>query len=213
MNITILNSSEDHPINNPLSSWIEKNLSKHQIQLVRTENDLVGGDILFLVSCNEMISYRSLAKFKKSLVLHASDLPKGRGWSPHIWEILNGAEHVTVSLLEADENIDSGDIWRKIKVNIPDTAVWNEINEIIFEAELSLMDFAIENISKVIPYAQSDTEVSYWPRRKPEDSEIDLSKSIDEQFDLLRVSDDERYPAFFYKNNRKFKLTLEPIDE
>jgi len=213
MNITILNSSENHPINDMLKSWIDRNLCNHQIQLVRSQSDLVGGDILFLISCTELIDHDARAKFKKSLVIHASDLPIGRGWSPHIWEILHGANYLTISLLEAEDKVDTGDIWKKIRVNIPETAVWQEINQLIFETELVLLDFAIENNSKVVPYKQSTEMASYWPKRKPEDSEIDISKSIDQQFNLLRVSDNDRYPAFFYKNGKKFKLTMESVNE
>jgi methionyl-tRNA formyltransferase len=213
MNITILNSSETHPINDTLVFWIEKNSCDHQIQLARSKNDLVGGDILFLVSCTEIIDHNERAKFNKSLVIHASDLPSGRGWSPHIWEILNGAKYLTISLLEAVDEVDSGDIWKKVRISIPETAVYQEINQLIFKTELALMDFAIENISKMIPSKQSILNVSYWPKRNPEDSEIDISKTIDQQFNLLRLSDNERYPAFFYKNGKKFKLTLEVMNE
>ena len=118
MNITILNSSENHPMNDTLTSWIDRNLCNHQIQLVRSKNDLVGGDILFLISCSEVIDHDARTKFKKSLVIHASDLPKGRGWSPHIWEILNGAKYLTISLLEAVDEVDSGDIWKKVQAYI-----------------------------------------------------------------------------------------------
>ena len=213
MNITILNSSENHPINDALVSWIDRNLCNHHIQLVRSKSDLVGGDILFLISCAEVIGHDARAKFKKSLVIHASDLPLGRGWSPHIWEILHGATYLTISLLEAEDKVDTGDIWKKVRVNIPETAMWQEINQLIFEAELTLMDFAIGDNSKIVPYEQPDIKPSYWPKRRPEDSEIDICKSIDQQFNLLRVSDNERYPAFFYKNGRKFKLTMEPMNE
>ena len=213
MNITILNSSENHPINVMLKSWIDRNSCNHHIQLVRTRNDLIGGDILFLISCSEVIDRDARAKFKRSLVVHASDLPIGRGWSPHIWEILHGEKYLTVSLLQAEDKVDSGDIWKKVRVNIPETALWWEINQILFETELALLDFAIENMPGIAPYEQPDIKLSYWPKRRPEDSEIDICKSIDQQFNLLRVSDNERYPAFFYKNGRKFKLTIESMNE
>ena len=35
-----------------------------------------------------------------------------------------------------------------------------------------------------------------------------MSKSIDEQFNLLRVCDNERYPAFFYKDGVKYILKI-----
>ena len=40
------------------------------------------GDILFLISCSERIGDAYRQKYRHVLVLHASDLPKGRGWSP-----------------------------------------------------------------------------------------------------------------------------------
>lgn len=213
MKITILNTSEVHPINPWLENWVKKHQAKHEIQLLRSKKELIEGDILFLISCSEIISEHERARFKKTLVIHASDLPKGRGWSPHVWEIINGAKQLTLSLLEAVDKVDSGDLWKKVKINIPETALYKEINELIFDAELGLMDFAVENISQINPSKQSAIEPSYWPKRMPKDSEIDVYKSIDEQFDLIRVCDPERFPAFFYKNGKKFKLTIETIDE
>ena len=101
MKITILNSTADHPVNTWLIKWIEKYQNYHQISLVRSKHELIGGDILFLISCSELIDKQDREKFKKTLVIHASDLPKGRGWSPHIWEIIHGADEITLSLLEA----------------------------------------------------------------------------------------------------------------
>ena len=40
-------------------------------------------------------------------------------------------------------------------------------------------------------------EESFYPRRTPKDSELDVNKTILEQFNLLRAVDNERYPAFF----------------
>jgi len=47
MKITILNSSEDHPVNAWLDQWTKINRVNHDIDLVRSRNDLAGGDILF----------------------------------------------------------------------------------------------------------------------------------------------------------------------
>ncbi len=213
MKITILNSSEDHPVNTCLKRWIKLNQAKHEVQLSRSKKDLFNGDILFLVSCSDVISQYDRDKFKKTLVIHASDLPRGRGWSPHIWEIINGANQVTLALLEAEDKVDSGDIWKKVTINIPDAALYDQINELIFEAELELMDFAIENFLNITPSKQSEEGVSSWPKRAPEDSEINIHQSIDKQFDLIRVCDPDRFPAFFYRNGKKFKLKVEVMDE
>lgn len=213
MKISILHTPTNHPIKPWLLNWIDMQKNLHEIDLVDTKENLVGGDILFLISCSEFISKIERDKFKKTLLIHASDLPKGRGWSPHIWEILNGAEQIVISLLEAEDKIDSGDIWKKVKVNISKSALYDEINRDIFNAELRLMEFAISNFNNVIVQKQSNIDPTYWPKRTSKESELNLNKTINEQFDILRVSDPNRFPAFFYKNGKKFILKIEVKDE
>lgn len=209
----ILNSNESHPVNPWLERWIKANQAEHDIRLVRQVSELDRGDILFLISCTEIVTQAYRDQFVKTLVVHASDLPKGRGWSPHVWEILKGAETITVSLLEAEEKVDSGSLWHKINVDIPKSALYDEINQIIFDVELQLMTFAVENFSTIEPVQQNDTGATYWPQRSPEDSELDIHKSIEEQFNLLRVCDPQRFPAYFYLEGRKFKILIEADDD
>ncbi len=100
MNISILITSIEHPVNTYINEWVEKN-NRHQINIIHSKEELISGDILFLISCSDIVSKLEREKFKKTLVVHASDLPHGRGWSPHVWEIINGATDITLSLLEA----------------------------------------------------------------------------------------------------------------
>ena len=214
MKVTILNTTADHPVNAWLNKWVQKHQNNHQISLVRSKQEIDRGDLLFLISCSEIIAKHEREKFKKTLVIHASDLPIGRGWSPHIWEIINGANEITLSLLEAADEVDSGDIWKKVKINIPKNALYNEINALIFDAELELMDYAVANFDKIKPQKQSSNiNPTYWSKRKPKDSEIDVFKSIDEQMDLIRICDPKRFPAFFYRDGKKFILKIEVADE
>ena len=214
MKITILCSSVDHPINNWLSRWMIENEKFHQIELIRKKADLASGDILFLISCSEIISETDRWLFKKTLVIHASDLPCGRGWSPHIWQIIEGCEQLVVTLLEAEDKVDSGDIWQQDKINISKNALYSEINHALFDAELKLMDFAISNFETINPMPQDqDVEPTYYPKRIPEDSEIDTTQSIETQFDLIRVCDPTRFPAYFYLRGEKYKVVLEKIKD
>ena len=174
---------------------------------------MTSGDILFLISCSDIISKVERSEFKKTLVIHASDLPHGRGWSPYVWEIINGATDITLSLLEAEDKVDTGDIWKKVIVPIPKTALFDEINELIFNSELDLMDFSIENYKTIKPKEQTCIDSTYWPKRSPNDSEIDINKRISEQFDLMRVCDPNRFPAFFYKDGKRFNITISRDDE
>lgn len=213
MNITILCSSSSHPVNRMLDRWMVENQACHVISLVRQKAELCGGDILFLISCGEKISREDRQSFGKVLVIHASDLPQGRGWSPHIWSLLSGASSITVSLLEAEDAIDSGAIWKKVVVPVPKHALFDEINDLLFEAESQLMSFAIEAFYSVTPEPQNGcVEPCYYPRRTPQDSELDAQKSIAEQFDLLRVCDPQRFPAFFKLHGHTYKVIVEKVE-
>ena len=49
---------------------------------------------------------------------------------------------------------------------------------------------------------------SFYRKRTPEDSELDIDKTIREQFNLLRAVDNNRYPAFFKLNGQKYTLKI-----
>jgi methionyl-tRNA formyltransferase len=210
MKIFILCSDPHHPVVDSLYDWI-KDASRrgHLATLVFDKDKLQSGDILFLVSCSQIIGDDERKKYKATLVLHASDLPKGRGWSPHIWSILNGATQITVSLLEASEPIDSGAIWLKTQFSLEGHELLNEINAKLFAAELTLMTQAVEHFNSIKPIQQSGDVELYMPKRSPADSKLDPEKSIAEQFDLLRIVDSHRYPAFFNYRGKRYLLKIE----
>ena len=213
MKISILLSSDSHPVTKFIKLWIKKNSNNHDISLYHSSDQLSGGDILFLISCNEIIGRDVRALFSKTLVLHASDLPKGRGWSPHIWDIIFDADHITITLLEAVDSLDAGDIWRKLKIPVPKHYLWYEINELLFKAELELMDFAINHFTDITPEPQVPGGETYLPKRSPKDSEINPFDTIANQFNLIRISDPERFPSRFKLHGHQYKLILEKIEE
>jgi len=210
MKITILCSNAQHPVNVYLQSWIDKNKSQHDIDLIRSKDELTYGSILFLISCSEIIAEANWKSYGKALVIHASDLPRGRGWSPHIWQIIDGATTLTLTLLEAAKKVDSGDVWKKIRIDVGKDALWDEINNLVFDAELELMSFAVENFDTIEPQPQANAiEPTYHPKRDPTDSRIDPQKSIQDQFNLIRVCDPDRFPAYFELHGCKYTLRLE----
>jgi methionyl-tRNA formyltransferase len=214
MKITLLCSDTKHPVNACLIAWMNTQLGLHEVELVQRKSELDGGDMLFLISCSEIIDVKVRDKYSATLVLHASDLPKGRGWSPHIWEIVNGAEAITLSLLEAADKVDSGRVWKKLDIPVPKHALWDEINQLLFEAEVELINFAVQNFCTSSPVLQKSTDdASYYPKRTPADSRIDVNKSIAEQFDLIRVCDPSRFPAYFEYLGMRYTLKLEKTHE
>ncbi|MBT0653112.1 formyltransferase family protein [Geomobilimonas luticola] len=211
MNISILCSNKEHPVFPTLEQWQQAWQHLHEIELVQTRQDLSGGDILFLISCSELIKQDVRNRYRATLVIHASDLPQGRGWSPHIWQILEGRKSITVSLLEAEDKVDSGAIWAQRELLLEGHELYNEINEKLFSIEKELMDFALLNLQTIVPTPQRVEDPSYYRKRTPIDSQIDPHRSIAEQFDLLRVADTVRFPAFFEYRGHYYRIIIEKI--
>lgn len=212
MNVSVLCSSSDHPVWPYLEAWRnEAGNEDCHISLHNHSSELDTGDILFLVSCGEIISEAVRSKFVHCMVLHASDLPEGKGWSPYIWDVLNGANELVVSLLEADKVLDGGVIYHKIRVPLTGTELLAQIHKLLFHAEIELMNYAIRNFEILVGQEQGSESSGYYRLRSPADSEIDVNRTLAEQFNLLRVVDNERFPAFFHFRGKKFKLVIDEV--
>ena len=203
---------QKHPVYEYLLRWKKNSEKEHAIEIVTALNDARGGDVLFLISCNDIVGKEVRDRYKTSLVIHASDVPRGRGWSPHIWQILEGRCEITVTLMEVEDRVDTGLIWGQKTIEFGGHELYNEINEALFEVEVSLMDYAIQEYQLIEPYSQPDVLPTYYKKRNPEDSEIDPSKSIIDNFNLLRVSDPVRFPAFFSHLNNRYRIKIEKVE-
>jgi methionyl-tRNA formyltransferase len=213
MKISILCTDPQHPVVPRLYEWMSVTVKHgHEVELCHGRSELSSGDVLFLVSCSELIPTTVRSNFSAVLVVHASDLPQGRGWSPHIWSILEGSNEITVSLMEAKDPVDSGPVWFKSRFQLMGHELLAEINKKLFDVELELMTRAVAEFSIVVPQAQSGQGVSYLRRRTPEDSRLDPYRTIAEQFDLMRVADITRYPNFFEFRGMKYLLKIEKTD-
>lgn len=214
MRIRILCTDPEHPVVPSLREWATLMQGHgHEVELSHDKRDLVEGDLLFLVSCSQVIGDAERRKFGAVLVLHASDLPKGRGWSPHIWSILRGANRVTVCLLEAADPVDSGRVWFRSEFALDGHELLPEINALLFSVELELMTRAVREFGSVEPVPQRGDPGPLLPRRTPEDSGLDPGKTLAEQFELLRVVDNRRYPAFFDYRGKRYRILIEKAHE
>ncbi len=210
MKVTILCTDPAHPVNAWLERWAAARAGHAAITLARDKAELAGGDFLFLISCHQIIGSELRARFRHTLVIHASDLPRGRGWSPLAWAIAEGASSATVTLLTAEDALDSGDIWAQRVLEFDGTELHDEINAKLFDAEVELMSWALDHCDTARPRRQ-EGDATYLPRRTPADSQIDPARSLAEQFDRLRIADPDRYPAFFDYRGQRYRIRLEKM--
>ena len=168
-------------------------------------DEIISGDILVLLSCEKLFERLNLNKH--NLVVHESALPKGKGWSPLTWQVLEGNNSIPVTLIEATEKIDSGAIYEQCVIQLDGTELVDELRELQGSTTISLVVNFVENYPNNIAKEQAG-ESSFYPKRTPRDSQLDINLSIAEQFNLLRVSDNERYPAWFEMNGNKYLLKI-----
>ena len=177
----------------------------HICKYTNLHSEIEEGDMLCLLSCEKI--FRDLELNKYNLVVHESDLPKGKGWSPLTWQILEGKNKIPITLFEANKKIDSGNIYKKEIIQFNGDELIEEIKHKQGIATQKLILDFIKNIKNIKGISQEGEE-SFYIKRVPKDSELDIDKSLKDQFNLLRVVDNERYPAFFIKDGQKYIIKI-----
>lgn len=191
----------------PYALQLKSILAKqHEVEFTHNHDDIVAGDVLMLLSCEKL--FKQLSLNKHNLVVHESDLPKGKGWAPLTWQIIEGKNEIPVTLIDATEQVDAGDIYGQEIIVLKGAELVDELREKQGEATIKLLLTFIENYPNNQRKKQEGEE-SFYPRRKPEHSQLDIHKTIADQFNLLRVCDNERYPAWFEIQGEKFIIKIE----
>lgn len=164
------------------------------------------GDILVLLSCEQI--FTNLDANEHNLVVHESNLPKGKGWSPLTWQILEGKNKIPVTLFEAAATVDSGVIYDQLDIELTGSELLEEIKHQQGLVTIELVKRFVEKYPNNTGTAQAG-DSSFYKKRTEKDSELDVNKTIAEQFNALRVCDNERYPAFFEHNGHKYYIKIE----
>ena len=175
----------------------------------RTEGLPAAADFCFCMSFSKIVSGNLRARFRHTLVVHESDLPRGKGWSPLTWRILEGHNHIPVTLFEAQDRVDSGAIYAQSWLDFQGNELIDEMRGAQAEATLELCRWFVDDYPASAERSRAQTGAeSFYPRRRPNDSRLDPDKSIADQFDLLRVVDNARYPAFFDWRGQRYEMTI-----
>ena len=183
----------------------------HAVRWIHHPAQLAAGDVCLLLSCGRLLSAEQLAMHRHNLVVHESALPQGQGWSPMTWQILGGASTIPIILFEAVAELDAGPIYLQQQFDLQGHELVEEWRALQAQATLELCLAWFDRHREVVAAAQPQQgEASHYRRRRPADSELDPQRSLAEQFELLRVVDNERYPAFFHWGNRRFSLQVNP---
>lgn len=184
---------------------------RHAVRWIHDPAQLDLGKVCLLLSCGRLLSAEQLALHRHNLVVHESALPQGQGWSPMTWQILEGASSIPVTLFEATAALDAGPIYLQQQIKLQGHELVEEWRTLQAQATLDLCLAWFDRYREVVAAAQPQHgEASHYRRRRPADSQLDPERCLAEQFNLLRVVDNQRYPAFVHWRGRHFVLQVQP---
>ena len=193
-------------------SWLNRSLPEliqalwkrgHAVRWIHHPDELSAGDVCLLLSFSRLLSAEQLALNRYNLVVHESALPQGQGWSPMTWQILEGSSRIPVTLFEAVAELDAGPIYLQQQIYLKGHELVDEWRALQAQATLDLCLEWFDRHQEVVVAAQPQLgEPSQFRRRRPADSQLDPDRSLTEQFNLLRVVDNQGYPAFFRMRGR-----------
>jgi methionyl-tRNA formyltransferase len=210
MKVTILTDNKNSwfiPYGLELSEEISK-IEGFDCEFVTNKRDVRdNNDVLFMLSCVNIVEKEILNKSKNNIVIHASDLPKGKGFSPLQWQVEEGASSITLTLFEAVDEVDAGPYYLKDSFTLDGTELLPEIREKMAILIKAMAIKYLKNYNSLAPVEQKGEEYHY-SRRSEVNDELDISLSIEDQINKFRVADNERFPLFFKYKNKKYFLRI-----
>ena len=180
------------------------------IPIFNNHVDIKGNyDVIFVLSYHEIIPQEYLKKNKHNLVVHESALPKGKGWAPLFWQVLEGENKIPFTMIEASSKVDNGDVYMQEMLELTN----HELNEELRDKQANMIiQMCVEFVNNYekykIPVKQNGDE-SFYKKRDKKDSALNIDKTIRDQFNLLRVVNNSDYPAYFDLDGKRYILKIE----
>ena len=195
--------------------WFEKQLksydfrlkNKYIFKISKNPNNIKNQNIVFLLSNLKILPDDIIKKNKLVLVPHSSKLPKDKGFAPVSYQILKNKNKIYFSLIKAVKKPDSGPIFFQSFFLLKGTELIDEIRFLSFSQDLKM----IKKFLIKYPNVKSKKQIlkgNFNKRRYPKDSLLDIDKTIKQQFNHLRINDNELCPSFFYYKSHKYIIKI-----
>lgn len=170
-------------------------------------SDLKNFDIVVVLGMTKILSENVLRSNNLCVTIHESALPKGRGFAPLQWQILHGQSEIPISLIKLAHPVDSGNIIYTHQLNLNGFELYDELRCLQARTSIKLVEKLLFNYPNY-PEEKQRGHASFYRRRTPEDQELDINKTIVDQFNILRISNNDSWPAFFYISGKKYIIKI-----
>ncbi|MEP7254686.1 MAG: methionyl-tRNA formyltransferase [Ferruginibacter sp.] len=177
----------------------DRNINSDLIKnhLIKVKPDLIIAAHLRKILQKEIFSQAT----RGAINVHPSLLPKYRGLSPQHQAILHGDDESGVTVHYIDSDVDTGEIilQKRFPVSKDDYILNVQVKMLDIYKKIVVEALALLKDASFKPIKQDLTLVSYFGPFKKIDREIDLSKSRQEVYRLIRAVS-LPYKGAFYKN-------------
>ncbi len=176
-----------------------------------SSKDVGEEEICFILSCTRILKQDFLKKHAHNIVVHASDLPKGKGFTPMKWQVLEGKNEIVLTLFEAVEECDAGPYYFKDKIAFAGYELLDDMQNMMGEKILEMCCRFVEHIDEMVPIQQHG-DSTYYRRFNSDDDTLDVDMSIRELFPRMRIADNSRFPLMFTINGHKYSIVVKRLD-
>ena len=198
----------------PNNSWIEEfakkikyNKKKYIVKFSKSSFHVSNQDIVLVLSYTKILKSNFLKKNKLVLIAHPSNLPRNKGFAPVQNQMLKNKKKIIFSLIKAEKNVDSGPICLKIPFYLDGLELYDEFRQKQGEAVIKLIQKFFKKYPKV-KFKPQIGKSTFNKKRTNKDYEINIFKNIKSQFNILRICNNDFYPAYFVYKKQKFILKI-----
>ncbi len=172
----------------------------------KTKLKEISPDFFVVVAYGAILSEEVLNIPKISPInIHASLLPNLRGASPIESAILLGEKKTGISYMRMNKGLDTGDVYRKIEVEISETETFDTLNKKLLNVTNESINTILKDVSEGLEPIPQGGESSYAKKILKDDTIIDFSKNaVDVKNMINSLSTHIGAVAFIESNRYKF---------
>ena len=201
------------------NDWISKYLLKKNFESIKGKNIKItvandikkinNCEVVFILGYTKKITDEDLLRNKLNLVIHESNLPKDKGFSPIQYQILKGKNNLKVSLIIAEIEIDKGPIILKQDLNFNGTELYDEIRKKQAKTTIKIIKDFIKGYPQILKNKIKQKGFGTFNKElSNKNNELNIHQSINKQFNILRIGNNEKWPSHFYRKGIKYIIKI-----
>lgn len=182
--------------------------NEHTVYVIHDSKVECVGDICFMLSCTKLVNQKFMQQFENCIVVHASDLPKGKGFSPLQHQILDGKNSITLTLFEAVTEVDAGPFYFKDNIIFEGHELLGELREKMADKIIEMCQYYIEHRNELKPTPQPSIPETFYRKLAHEDDRLNINDTILNQINHFRIADNEKHPLWFEYMDHEYTVEI-----